>query len=104
MGVRAGLLAYFDAVAAVGIKENYEVHVGDEVFTVTSRAETTEAVSSPDLVVTFEDAQQIVNIRQGRESFSRLVKRGAIKTDGSTVAFEHFQQIYRMNSTPRQLA
>ena len=104
MGVRAGILAYFDAAAAKGIKEKYEIHVGGEVFTINSRAEMVGATSSPDLVVRFPNAHRIVDIRQGQTSFARLSKRGSVKTEGSATALGHFRSIYRMNSTSLELA
>ena len=104
MGVRAGILAFFNAAAAAGISETYGIHLGDEVFTINSRAKTIEAESKPDLKITFPNAQQIVDIRKGRANFGELVKRGSIKTEGSSVALKHFQRIFRLDSATSELA
>jgi len=104
MGVRAGILSYFDATAASHIIETYEVRIGDQVFSVNSRAEMTLAAASPDLVVEFPTARTLVDIRQGRTTFDQLSKRGVIKSKGSVSALDHFRSIYRLNPTAPELA
>lgn len=102
MGLRAGILAYFDPGAAthLGTRELYEIHLGDDVFTVNARAEQVATVDSPDLVVRIPDARTLVDIRQGHVTFGRLVQRGAITCQGSADVLDHFRRIYRLGPAP----
>lgn len=103
MGLRAGILAYFDPGAAtdLGIRELYEVHVGDDAFTINARAEQVTSVDSPDLVVRIPDARTLVDIRRGHVTFGRLLQRGAITCEGSAEALAHFRRIYRLGLVTR---
>lgn len=96
MAVRAGILAYFDVAAAKGIKQKYVIYLDGTAFTIDSRAEIVATVTSPDLVVRIQNAQTLIDIRQGRSTFARLLKQGAISCEGTKTARTQFCAIYRL--------
>lgn len=99
MGVRAGILAYFDAAAAVGIKEQYEIHIRDEVFTINSHAEMIESDSSPDVVVSISSAHNLLQIRRTAHTQSEINKQQKISCEGSSDAVRNFCQVFQIPSS-----
>lgn len=98
LAVRSAVLAYFDANAAQGVTETYELHVSGEVITVNSRAVVVEGVVDPDLVIAV-DARVLTEIRRGRGSFRSLVKSGVITVNGQRGSIDNFARIYGFHRT-----
>lgn len=96
--IRGTIAAYHDPAAASGVDERYEVRVDGEAFTLDARGRVVDGGTEPDLILT-APARVWIDIRQHRDEFDDLVRRGVIDLAGSSDATDHFRAIFRLGSS-----
>lgn len=91
----AALRAYFDAFAATGIDERYEIHIDDQTFQMSSIPGGGVDRLDPDLVVG-ASAATWMDIRQGRLGLRQAIKDNRMTKSGRASALTHFADIFHL--------
>lgn len=94
MVAMAGLTAYFDAPAALGVDERYLVRVGGEEFPMSSVRGGGEH-RPPDLVLD-ASAATWMDIRQGRTTLRQAIKDKRMTRTGPAAVMRHFAAIFQL--------
>ncbi len=91
----AALRAHFDAVAAIGIDERYEVQIDDQTFHLSSVTGGGEDRVRPDLVLV-ASAATWMDVRQGRIRVRHAIRNKRMIKSGPTSALTHFANIFHL--------
>jgi DNA-binding HxlR family transcriptional regulator len=96
MAVHAAVSAFYDAAAAVGVDERYDVVVDGQRFPLAARRGGAGDDHGPADVTLSADAPTLVAIRQGRTTLSQALADGVATAEGPPDALANFQRIFRL--------